>query len=111
MSKGDTGYVYHYGSPPSIEGRVTVIRPVPGVPDLYVVRFDGERRACRRLVLPGDWQKHPERTLNQLRALWRVSVQPEFLFPEFPWRDRVPGSTRAGKARRRAITRSTAEGE
>lgn len=108
FKRGNKAWVYRLGSPPSVEARVTIVAPVTGTPDLYRVRFPGEVGTCLRFVFP-EWQ-HP-RALDQLRALWRVTVEPEFLLPQFPWRDRVPGSTRAGKAKRRAITRSKAEGE
>ena len=108
FKRGDKAWIYHLGSPPGAEAVATIVAPVTGIPDLYRVRFPGEVETCLRFVFP-EWQ-HP-RALDQLRALWRVTVHPEFLLPEFPWRDRAPGSTRAGKAKRRAITRSKAEGE
>lgn len=108
FKRGDKARIYHLGSPPGVEALATIVAPVKGVRDLYRVRFDNEPHVLLRFAFP-EWQH--SRALDQLHALWRVSIQPEFLLPEFPWRDRVPGSTRAGKAKRRAITRSKAEGE
>lgn len=105
---GAKAQVYRLGSPPDVEALATIVAPVKGVPDLYRVRFDNEPHVLLRFAFP-EWQ-HP-RALDQLRALWRVTIQPEFLLLEFPWRDRVPGSARAGKAKRRAIKRSKPEGE
>jgi hypothetical protein len=69
---------------PHIEGRAEIVSAISGVPDLYRVRFEGERRTRERLAHPGDWQSHPERLLKQLRTEWRASLTPELLREFFP---------------------------
>jgi hypothetical protein len=68
---------------PFIEGRATVIGPVLSATNLYQVRFDNERRSCRRLLHPGAWQSDPDQLLAALTGHWRVTISPE-LVAELP---------------------------
>jgi hypothetical protein len=69
---------------PQIEGRAEVVSAIPGVPDFYRVRFEGERRTRERLAHPGDWQSRPEQLLKQLIAEWQASLTPALLREFFP---------------------------
>jgi hypothetical protein len=85
---------------PVIEGRATIIAPVPYEPDLFRVRFEGEQQTCLRLVHGGAWQDSPDAVLNALTAHWRVSLKPELL-KECPdgWRPRDPAAGLFGSNR------------
>jgi hypothetical protein len=69
---------------PFIEGRARIVSAIPGTPDFYRVRFEGERRIRERLAHPGAWQSEPERLLKQLIAEWQQSLTPELLREFFP---------------------------
>ena len=68
----------HYRRP-FIEGMARIVSPIHGRPDLYCVRFEGERRIRERLAHPGAWQDEPDRLLKQLIAEWQQSLTPELL--------------------------------
>lgn len=67
---------------PQYEGRATLIEPIPGERDGWLIAFDGEKSLRRRLV-PVEWWLEPERTLEILQAQWRSGASPE-LFDEAP---------------------------
>jgi hypothetical protein len=69
---------------PYIEGRAEIVSAIPGTPDFYRVRFEGERRIRERLAHPRDWQTNPEQLLKQLTAEWQASLAPALLREFFP---------------------------
>jgi hypothetical protein len=69
---------------PYIEGRARIVSAISGTPDLYRVRFEGERRIRERLAHPGDWQTNPQQLLQQLTAEWQASLTPALLREFFP---------------------------
>jgi hypothetical protein len=64
---------------PLIEGQAEIVSALADKPDVYLVRFEGERRTRERLVHPGAWQNQPDRLLRQLIAAWQQSLTPELL--------------------------------
>lgn len=66
------------GRRPVIEGRAVIVRPIPGEPHCYEVRFAGERRVRSRLVHP-EFQADPKGTLAALLREWRASLSPTLL--------------------------------
>jgi hypothetical protein len=69
---------------PYIEGVAVIVSAIDDTPDLYRVRFEGERRIRERLAHPGDWQTNPQRLLRQLVAEWQASLTPDLLREFFP---------------------------
>jgi hypothetical protein len=68
---------------PAIEARrATIIAPIPGVADGYLVRFEGERTPRRRLVHHGWSGNH--QLFSALIQRWRLTQNPELLgdFPD-----------------------------
>lgn len=73
---GDRVVIFHLAlfRYPLIESDAVVLGRVPGEAHEYFVLFPGEARPRRRFVLPGEFQRDPDRTLDALRAVWRAGL-------------------------------------
>ena len=76
--KGDRALIFRMGPCcPALEGSATILATLSGLPEMYVVRFDGEQLPCIRPVHRGDWQRTPKLHLRRLVASWRFAAAPE----------------------------------
>ena len=75
---GDAALVYRLNGFPSVEGQVVIAGPARA-PNLYPVRFVGERRARLRFVHGGAWQSDSQAIIAGLRDHWRVFHDPALL--------------------------------
>ena len=70
---------------PQIEGRAELITPVPGLPNLWRVRFMGERQFQLRFVHSGAFQTDTDTLIDALTDHYRASLDPTILADFFPF--------------------------
>lgn len=71
-------YRLEFTAPPVVEARrATIVSPILGVADAYLVRFEGEHELRPRLAHSGWSSNH--QLFSALNQHWRVTQKPELL--------------------------------